>query len=141
MDYGLWMEERIIPMRIKKSTMYIVGILFLIVVAGLFLIRRNNPSTGAVIGDTSNNDVQNVVLSIKNYNYYPNTITVSVNKPVRIYLDSSVTGCLRTFTIPAFGVAKNLRTPKDYVEFTPAEKGTYKFACSMGMGTGTLIVE
>ena len=34
-----------------------------------------------------------------------------------------------------------LQTPTDYVEFTPTKKGTFGFACSMGMGTGTLIVE
>ena len=39
------------------------------------------------------------------------------------------------------GISKYLGTPNDYIEFTPTEKGTFRFACSMGMGTGTLVVE
>ena len=77
---------------------------------------------------------------MKNGNYYPNTVNVEVNKPVRIYLDSSVRGCYRSFVIKSFGVSKNLRTPEDYVEFIPTKEGTYGFACSMGMGTGKIIV-
>ena len=78
---------------------------------------------------------------MKNYNYYPQTVKVKANQPVRIYLDKSVAGCYRSFTIRDFGVVKYLETEKDYVEFTPNKKGSFRFACSMGMGTGTLIVE
>jgi len=125
-------------MIIKKSTLYMLGVLLLIVIAGYFVMSKTG-TTGNAIND--NSDVQKIVLSVKNGNYYPNTITVKSGTPVRIYLDSSVTGCLRSFTIKDFGVAKNLPTPQDYVEFTPNKVGTYKFACSMGMGTGTLIVK
>ena len=127
-------------MIIKKSTLYLIGIVLLVVIAGLVIVKSKNLK-GNIINDNSNEDVQKVVLGIKNYNYYPNTVTVKAGKPVRIYLDSSVTGCLRSFTIRDLGIAKNLPTPTDYVEFTPTKLGTYKFACSMGMGTGTLIVE
>ena len=84
---------------------------------------------------------QEVVLSMKNYNYYPNTIKVKSDIPVRIYLDESVVGCYRGFTIRDFGINKYLKTPEDYIEFTPNKKGTFVFACSMGMGTGKIIVE
>lgn len=117
-----------------------MGIILLIVIGGYFIMGRSS-LTGNAIQDNTNGNVQKVVLGIKDYNYYPNTVTVKEGKPVRIYLDSSVTGCLRSFTIKDFGVAKNLPTPNDYVEFTPNKKGTFRFACSMGMGTGTLIVE
>jgi plastocyanin domain-containing protein len=93
------------------------------------------------INNQGNEKTQEVILSIKNYNYYPNTIKVKSGIPVRIYLDETVTGCLRSFTIRDFGVAKYLKTPNDYVEFTPNKKGKFTFACSMGMGTGTIIVE
>ena len=128
-------------MKIKKTTLYMLGIVLLIVITGYFIMGRDNISTGKVIQDDSNEDFQKVVLSIKDYNYYPNTVTVKADKPVRIYLDSSVTGCLRSFTIRDLGIAKNLPTPNDYIEFTATQPGRYKFACSMGMGTGTLIVE
>ena len=58
-----------------------------------------------------------------------------------IYIDKSVVGCYRGFTIRELGISKYLPTPDDYVEFTPTEPGTYGFACLMGMGTGTLVVE
>lgn len=128
-------------MKIKKSTLYIMGILSLIIVGGYFLIEGNSEFTGNVIDNGKNTDFQNVVLGIKNYNYYPNTVTVKSGKPVRISLDSTVSGCYRSFTIKSLGIAKNLPTPEDYIEFTPTKPGTYKFACSMGMGTGNLIVE
>ncbi len=113
----------------------------LIVVAGFFFLKSGSGSSNENNNVNSvSGEVQNVVLSYKNYNYYPNTITVKAGQPVRISLDNSVSGCYRGFTIRQLGIAKNLRTPSDYVEFTP-QKGTYRFACSMGMGTGTLIVE
>ena len=127
-------------MKVKKSNIYLMGIFLLVILAGYVVAKNSNIETGNSIQENSN-DIQKITLGIKNYNYYPNTVTVKSGKPVRIYLDSTVTGCLRSFTIRDLGIAKNLRTPQEYVEFTPTEAGTYKFACSMGMGTGTLIVE
>lgn len=127
-------------MIIKKTTLYLALILILIVAAGFFLVGKDN-SIGNTTGNTGSGEIQKVVIGMKNLNYYPNTITVKANQQVRISLDSTVTGCLRSFTIRDFGIAKYLRTPNDYVEFTPTKKGTFRFSCSMGMGTGTLIVE
>src|SRR3989344_6143146 len=103
--------------QIKKRTLYSFLILAIILVAGFFLVRGNDNA----LNNTNNprtlgGDFQKVIIGVKNYNYYPNTITVKVNQPVRIYLDSSVGGCLRSFTIRDYGIAKNLPTPEDYVE-------------------------
>ena len=125
-----------------KAIYYVLLIVLIVAAAGFFMFNGTaTNTTGNVAGDNSAGQVQKITLSTKNLNYYPNTITVKSGEPVRIYLDESVTGCLRSFTIRDFGVAKYLRTPSDYVEFTPTKKGTYGFACSMGMGTGTLVVE
>ncbi len=126
----------------KTSTLLMsLGILILIV-GGFVFTNANNPTTGSTVNSGSGNGgVQKVVLSLKNYNYYPNTIKVKANQPVSISLDSSVSGCLRSFTIKELGLAKNLATPQDTLDFTPTKPGTYRFACVMGMGTGTLIVE
>ncbi len=127
--------------KIKKSTAYLFGIILLVVVAGFFMLRGGGGSTtGEVVAD-SNGDFQKVTLGIKSYNYYPNTVKVKAGEPVRVYLDKSVSGCYRSFNIRDLGVSKYLATPNDYVEFTPTKPGRYGFACSMGMGTGTLIVE
>ncbi|MBS3140708.1 cupredoxin domain-containing protein [Candidatus Woesearchaeota archaeon] len=91
--------------------------------------------------NTPSGNVQKIVLSMKNGNYYPNTVKVKVGQPVSISLDSSIRGCYRSFTIRQLGLAKRLTTPSDTLDFTPTQKGTFRFACSMGMGTGTLIVE
>jgi len=125
-----------------KPIYYILFIILIVGVVGFFIFGNSAGVTGNTIsGDNVNVQAQKVVLGMKNYNYYPNTITVKENQPVRIYLDSSVVGCYRSFVIREFGIAKYLKTPNDYIEFTPNKKGTYGFACSMGMGTGKLIVE
>ncbi len=127
-------------MAIKKTTLYLALTLILIAVAGFFLVGKDN-STGNTTGNAGNGEIQKITIGMKNLNYYPNTITVKANQPVRIFLDSTATGCFRGLTIRDFGIAKYLKTPSDYVEFTPTKKGTFRFACSMGMGTGTLVVE
>jgi plastocyanin domain-containing protein len=101
---------------------------------------NKNPDTDTN-PDTSNGDVQKINLGIKNYNYYPNTITVKANKPVEITLDSSVVGCYRGFVIKDFGINQYSSNPSEKITFTPTKTGTYKFQCSMGMGRGTIIVE
>jgi plastocyanin domain-containing protein len=123
-----------------KNIWIVLIIIILIVGLGVFFIKGSNV-LGNSSGGSDKDSVQKVTLSIKNANYFPQTITVKVNEPVRIYLDSSVTGCYRAFTINELGISKYLEYPTDYIEFTPTKKGSFKFACSMGMGTGTLIVE
>jgi len=132
-------------MEIKKSTLYI-GVILLILIAGGFFFFKGGSSivNGNVVSEGSQalqGEVQKVVISEKNLNYYPNEIKVKAGQPVSISLDSSVTGCLRSFNIRDLGVSKNAKTPSDTIDFTPIKKGTFKFACSMGMGYGSIIVE
>jgi len=136
----------------NKTTFYLIGLVILIAL-GIYFVSSTNPGSTNIINNAIgasqasainspvvSGAVQEITLSFKNGNYYPNTINVQPNKPVRIYLDSSVQGCYRSFTVKSFGVSKRLATPSDYVEFTPDKEGTFGFACSMGMGTGKLIV-
>jgi len=128
--------------KMKKNAIYLIILITVIAVAGFFLF--GNSQSSAKEGNnqiSAGGEVQQVTLGIKNYNYYPQEIRVKSGEPVRISLDSSVSGCYRSFTLREFGVAKYLASPSDYVEFTPTKKGTFTFACSMGMGTGKLIVE
>ena len=132
-------------MEIKKSTLYI-GVILLILIAGGFFFFKGGSSivNGNVVSEGSQalqGEVQKVVISEKNLNYYPNEIKVKAGQPVSISLDSSVTGCLRSFNIKDLGVSKNAKTPSDTIDFTPTKKGTFRFACSMGMGYGNIIVE
>ncbi|PIN93828.1 hypothetical protein COU54_01535 [Candidatus Pacearchaeota archaeon CG10_big_fil_rev_8_21_14_0_10_31_24] len=129
-------------MKIKKSTLYLFGTILLILIGGYFMMQNNESIDNTnVINEGNAGQVQNVVIGMKNYNYYPNTIKVKAGLPVSLSLDSSVAGCFRDFTIRELGVRKYLVNPSDKVEFTPTKPGRYTFACSMGMGTGTLVVE
>jgi plastocyanin domain-containing protein len=89
----------------------------------------------------SNQEVQKITLSMKNYNYYPNTINVKSGIPVELTLDNTIKGCYRSFNIQGLGVNKRSLNPQDTIKFTPNKKGNFGFACGMGMGTGTIIVE
>ena len=133
--------------KIKKKYMYGL-VIIIIIVAGFYFF--NNSSAGVngnavnnVNGNTNTNsaDAQKITLSMKNGNYYPNIIEVESNKQVEITLDNSIGGCYRSFTIRDLGIAKNSRSAEDKIIFTPTKKGTFRFACSMGMGTGTIIVK
>lgn len=103
------------------------------------------PSSSSLTGSESNvanapeNSVQKVNLGFRN-NYYPNTITVQSGRPVEITLDSSVGGCYRSFNIRALGVSYLSSGPSDTIKFTPDKKGSFRFACGMGMGYGTINV-
>jgi plastocyanin domain-containing protein len=128
----------------SKNWVYLIGIVVMIAIGAFFLFHTSDKETVETSATEAVVDMgayQKAVLSIKNGNYYPNTISVEAGKPVRIYLDNSVLGCYRSFTIKSFGISKNILTDKDYVEFTPTKSGSYGFSFSMGMGHGTLIVK
>ena len=126
----------------NKLLVYLIIGVF--VAAGIvYFAAHAGSSTGNVItsaGNSNIEEVQKITLSMKG-NYYPNTITVKEGVPVEITLDSSVRGCYRSFNIKSLGISKTSSEPSDTIKFTPNQKGTFKFQCSMGMGTGTLIVE
>ena len=138
------MEQKAI--QIPKSAIYVSGILLVIIVAGFFMLNQsgsglefqNEQVSGNVVAGTG--EIQEVVIGMKNYNYYPDTINLKAGIPARVSLDDSVYGCFRDLTIRDFGIREYLKTSEDYVEFTPMEPGTYPFACSMGMGFGKLVV-
>jgi plastocyanin domain-containing protein len=125
-----------------KLWIYGLGILILIVASGFFMFGKG--STGSVVDNPvqqRDGKVQQVVLSMKDLNYYPQEIRVKEGQPVSITLDSSVQGCLRSFTIRELGVHGLSTSPSETIDFTPTKKGVFKFMCSMGMGYGKLIVE
>jgi len=141
---------------IKKSTLIII---VSILVIGSFLTfaivkiasgnDNDNPATGELVkgGQTGSNsvvnegDVQVVNLGVANYNYDPQTIKVEAGKKVRIIGNmQQLAGCLRAFTIPKLGISKIFSKNDNLLEFTPTQKGSFPYSCSMGMGYGTLIV-
>ena len=127
----------------KNTTIFFAIVAMVFLLGGFVFVNSRNNITGNVIEnpDILQGKTQKVVLGVKDYNYYPKEIKVKSGVPVEISLDSSVKGCLRSFTIKDLGVSRYLKTPEDKITFTPNKKGTFTFACAMGMGYGKLIVE
>ena len=127
----------------KNTTIFFVIVAMVFLLGGFIFVNSQSSITGDVVKNPTDlqGQTQKVVLSVKDYNYYPREVRVKSGVPVEISLDSSVKGCLRSFTIKDFGVSGYLKTPEDKITFTPNKKGTFTFACAMGMGYGKLIVE
>ena len=127
----------------KNTTIFFVIVAMVFLLGGFIFVNSQSSITGDVVKNPTDlqGQTQKVVLSVKDYNYYPREVRVKSGVPVEISLDSSVKGCLRSFTIKDLGVSRYLKTPEDKITFTPNKKGTFTFACAMGMGYGKLIVE
>lgn len=126
-----------------KNTLFLAAIVGIVVLAGaiLFLNSGDTITNGNMVNNGNTGNAQKITLGMKNGNYFPDTITVKANQPVELTLDSSVVGCYRAFTIRDLGVADLSNNPLDTIIFTPTKTGTFQFACSMGMGFGTIVVD
>lgn len=137
--------------KINKKTLF-KGICILVISIFLIIALKNiftNQDDKLVQGGTQGQNkieikdgVQIINLGVANYNYDPNTIKVKNNLPVKIIGNmKQLQGCLRAFVIPKLRISKLFSSSNNVLEFTPTQKGVFPFSCSMGMGTGTLIVE
>ncbi len=124
----------------KNTTIGIFTFCVLLLISG-FIFLPGKITSSAVQEKIPTGDYQEISISSNGLTYQPNPILVKAGQPVRVRLDSSVQGCLRSLSIPAFGVNKYLPKPTDSVIFTPTTKGSYPFTCAMGMGRGRIIVE
>ena len=124
-----------------KNTTILWVTLIIIALAGAFFYFNSGSASKNGNATITNTEPQKITLSMKNSNYYPNTINVKEGRPVEITLDTSVKGCYRSFTIKDLSVRKYSASAEDKVTFTPTKKGTFTFACSMGMGFGKIVVE
>ncbi|PIN95091.1 hypothetical protein COU53_01170 [Candidatus Pacearchaeota archaeon CG10_big_fil_rev_8_21_14_0_10_30_48] len=128
----------------KNSTMLFAIAIFVLVVGGFVFVNGKNGVTANVVSNDAQvvqGQMQQVVLSQNGYNY--KDATAQAGKPISLSADSSVGGCLRSvsFNIEGKRYSKYLRTSEDTLELPALPKGTYNFACSMGMGYGKLIVQ
>lgn len=123
----------------NSTIKYSAGIILIVLLAGYFMLDFGKGKEVSL--EVGTGDALEIVIGMKNYNYYPNTVTINVGQPVSLALDSSVVGCFRDFTIRDLGLHEYLRTPEDKMQFTVDKPGTYTFACSMGMGSGKLVVK
>lgn len=130
----------------KSTTLGILAVLIIVIVGGYVFLgsakNNGNSITGNAVSDNVNNgEVQKVVLSMRDFNYYPPEVKVKAGQPVSLSIDDKVYGCLKAVTIRELGLSKYLKTSSETLDFTPTKAGKYTIACSMGMGYGKLVVE
>jgi plastocyanin len=84
---------------------------------------------------------QVVRMVVTNSGYQPSSFTVQVGKPVQWIVDGTqARGCMSILVAPQLGINKKLQQGENVLEFTPTQKGTFQFRCSMGMIRGTMTV-
>ncbi len=129
-------------MEIKKSNLYILGIVVAVILAGFFFVRGSSINGNVVSegGQILEGQTQQIILKQDEYNYQE--AVAQEGMPIAISADSSVGGCLRSvvFNLEGKKYSKYLKTPQDTLVLPALDKGTYTFSCSMGMGLGKLIV-
>src|SRR3989344_6059622 len=137
----------LVNMKIELGIGKLLGIFGVILIA-IFLIfavknsfsKENNVNGNAVNDNIVNGEEQVVDLTVKGYNYYPNTINLQYNVPAKIVVDTDkVKGCLQNIAIPEFNIRKLVRQGDNVISFIPNKKGTFSFSCSMGMGFGKIV--
>nr|MBI4156621.1 cupredoxin domain-containing protein [Candidatus Woesearchaeota archaeon] len=135
-------------MKIELGIGKLLGIFGVILIA-IFLIfavknsfSKGDNVNGSIVNDNIvNGEGQVVDLTVKDYNYYPNTINLAYNVPAKIVVDTDkVKGCFQNIAIPEFNIRKLVRQGDNVISFIPNKKGTFSFSCSMGMGFGKIVV-
>ncbi|MFA6171410.1 MAG: sulfite exporter TauE/SafE family protein [Patescibacteria group bacterium] len=90
---------------------------------------------------TMENNVQVVKMAEVSNGYTPNRFTIKKGIPVRWVIDAQApNSCASTIVLSKYNIVKSLVAGENIIEFTPAETGTLKFSCSMGMYTGVFNV-
>lgn len=90
---------------------------------------------------TLENGVQVVRMQQTSAGYTPNRFTIKNNLPVKWIVDSRDSNtCAASIVSQQLGIRRGLKFGENIFEFTPAQTGTIRFSCSMGMYTGVFNV-
>lgn len=100
-----------------------------------------NPVAGAMENPMIHKGVQEVAIIAGDLGFFPKTVFVVRDLPVRMY----VTGASRNtlcIMMDSFQVRKQVRSQKiEEITFTPASPGKYRFYCPVNGMEGTLVVK
>ena len=97
----------------------------------------DNQEVSATIED----GVQVAQLGWGKFNYAPSVIHLKKGIPAKIIADpNKLQGCFRSLVIPDMGIQFQVTKENSTLEFTPQKEGTFTFSCSMGMGSGKIVV-
>jgi len=99
-------------------------------------------NTNDEYGMSVNTDIQQVTINVVANGYSPNYVKVEKGKPVSLTLQSKDTyTCALSFIFNEFNIRTFLAsTDRQTFTFTPTQKGTFPFSCSMGMYRGVMEV-
>lgn len=123
----------------------------LVVVLGLSMLSQgwslsapisSSESKTAESAAEAGSDVQ-VIRSTLQPGRYP-AITVRAGTPVKWVIDApkgSINGCNNALYIPEYDIEYSFKTGENIIEFTPADTGTFRYSCWMGMIRSTITVE
>ena len=119
---------------------WIVLIIALLLVASIVWFFWLKRTKGVRAAETSG--YQEAMILVKG-GYTPDTIIVSLGKPVRLnFRREETASCSDKVVFEHFGKSAELPTGELVaVELMPKEAGEFPFACPMGMFRGRLIVE
>ncbi len=125
----------------NKTSIAITTIIILALIGTLGYAMRSQQATPSTPQTTLPPSASNVFLSWGKLNYEPQVIHAEQGKPLTITGDlKRLTGCFRSFQIKELGVTKYFTEGDTNLEFTPEKKGQFGFSCSMGMGSGLLVI-
>lgn len=132
-------SEFVVPMRIKKNSLYLAGVILVVLVGAVFLF--SNSGRAAISNGATNQETQIVKLSVVGGNYVLEPSEFKKGVPVKIEADiSKMPGCSKSIVIPSFGISKTVSSGDNIIAFTPNEAGTFNIACSMNMYRGSFTV-
>lgn len=85
--------------------------------------------------------VQEISIIAGDLGFFPKTIFVSRDVPVRLFVTGATKGSL-CIMMDSFNVRKQIRTSKiEEITFTPNQPGTYRFYCPVNGSEGTMVVK
>lgn len=109
--------------------------------AGASAQAPREPDAGNTASVVARKGVQEVAVIANDLGYYPKTLFVTRDVPVRLYVTgaSKNTLCLM---MDSFQIRKQIRSQKvEEITFTPANPGKYRFYCPVNGMEGTMIVK
>ena len=106
------------------------------------LIVVNNDQDTNKLFDSVTDGPQSFNIQVTSGGYYPGRIQVKAGNPVKLNLITNKNyACTSVFVIPQLGISKTLpSTGTTTIEFTPTQKGSLTYTCSMGMYRGVIEV-
>lgn len=130
----------------KKALKNLIRAVSVIVVIGAYALwgfqgtlLQNSPAADT---DAEIVDGVQVISSTLQPGRYPN-ITVQAGIPVKWVIDApegSINGCNNRILIQDYGIEYTFHTGENVIEFTPANAGTVRYSCWMGMIRGNIFV-